>query len=151
MEQATDPLMPVFPINVASELVDLPPRVLRYYEKAGLIRPARVNGKRRFSNLDILFIKNIKCLIEATGVTLAGLRLLYMIGPCWEIRYCSNEKCPAYKNYTRKCWQIVKDFETCNPRICKSCPKYLVSSKNKAKTPFAVKDLGPKSFDKSRS
>ncbi len=52
--------MPIYTMAVAAELTKTTPRMLREYEKAGFIKPGRLNGQRRFSDSDIQFIKNIR-------------------------------------------------------------------------------------------
>ena len=107
MELEIDGLQPVYAISVAAELVGLTPRILREYEKAGFLKPARVNGKRRYSNNEILYIKAIAVYLRELGTTLAGLRLLFAMAPCWEIKNCKREDCPAYGEIRQKCWEAV--------------------------------------------
>lgn len=70
----TDPL---FTISVASQLVNLHPRTLMLYEKAGLISPFRTKtGRRRYSQANIDKINFIHYLTQKKRVNLAGVKLI---------------------------------------------------------------------------
>ena len=76
----TDPLPddePCYVISIASRLVGLHQQTLRYYERAGLIRPHRTSGNiRMYSNADIQRIRQAQRLIEELGVNLAGVEVV---------------------------------------------------------------------------
>lgn len=136
--------MPVYTIAVASGLTRSTPRMLREYEKAGFIKPGRVNGQRRYSGNDIQFIKNVKFYLEEVGMTMTGLKLLYMMAPCWEIKQCNQPDCPAYHNCCDPCWVAVK--KSGGGRTCQGCPIYLTSAKNRKLKIHQGRDLGPRCF-----
>ncbi len=72
MEQ--NPHLPKYPISVVSGLTGLPPQMLRRYEEAGLLEPARLRGKNRlYSDADLLRIEEIASLSEQ-GINAAGIR-----------------------------------------------------------------------------
>lgn len=61
-------------ISVAAELAGMHPQTLRFYERKGLIAPARTPGRsRRYSDADIVLLRRIQEL-TAAGVGLAGVR-----------------------------------------------------------------------------
>ena len=61
-------------ISVAAELAGVHPQTLRFYERKGLIAPARTAGRsRRYSQADIELLRRIQEL-TAEGVGLAGVR-----------------------------------------------------------------------------
>lgn len=69
---------PLFTISVASQLVNLHPRTLMLYEKAGLMKPSRTpTGRRRYSQADIEEIKFLHYLTQTKRINLAGIRLLF--------------------------------------------------------------------------
>ena len=76
----TDPLPddePCYVISIASRLVGLHQQTLRYYERAGFIRPHRTGGNiRMYSNADIHRIRQAQRLIEELGVNLAGVEVV---------------------------------------------------------------------------
>ena len=64
----------VYVISVAAELAGVHPQTLRIYERRGLIRPARTEGRsRRYSPRDIALLQRIQELTNA-GVGLEGVR-----------------------------------------------------------------------------
>lgn len=66
--------MPLFPMGIVTQLTELTPRQVRYYEQQGLIRPARTKGNQRlFSFNDVDRLLRIKSLMEK-GVNIAGVR-----------------------------------------------------------------------------
>src|ERR1051326_1863971 len=71
--------MPKYTIGVVSQLLGLPPQVLRRYEEAGLLEPARQAGKNRlYSDQDIAILEEIAELSEQ-GVNAVGIRHIIRI------------------------------------------------------------------------
>ncbi len=71
---ADDKDRPVYVISVAANLVEMHPQTLRLYERKGLIRPGRSNGKTRlYSERDIEYLREIRRLTQELGVNLAGV------------------------------------------------------------------------------
>lgn len=67
---------PCYVISVAARLVGVHAQTLRYYERIGLIAPARSQGNiRLYSQSDIERLLRIKSLIEDLGVNLAGVEV----------------------------------------------------------------------------
>ncbi|MBN2231723.1 MAG: MerR family transcriptional regulator [Deltaproteobacteria bacterium] len=85
----------MYPIGVVAELLDVHPRTLRLYERAGLVAPARRGGRRYYSALDLCWLRCMRRFIHDDGVNIAGLRKLLMLAPCWEIRRrtCREHRC----------------------------------------------------------
>jgi MerR family transcriptional regulator/heat shock protein HspR len=146
MEIDNESARPVYAITVASSLTNTTPRMLREYENAGFIKPARVNSQRRYSHNDIQFIKNIKFYLDEVGMTITGLKLLYMMTPCWGIKQCGQTECPAYHNYAQKCWEAIKGCGEADGRTCMGCPIYLTFHKNRGMKLHQGKDIGPRCF-----
>lgn len=66
--------MPKYTIGVVSKLVGVPPQMLRRYEEAGLLEPARQEGKNRlYSDQDVTTLEEIASLSDE-GVNAAGIR-----------------------------------------------------------------------------
>jgi MerR family transcriptional regulator/heat shock protein HspR len=64
-------------ISVAARLLEVHPQTLRYYERAGLLRPSRSKGNiRLYSQEDIDHARQIKRLIDDLGVNLAGVEVI---------------------------------------------------------------------------
>ena len=71
--------LPKYTIGVVSQLLGLPPQVLRRYEEAGLLEPARQSGKNRlYSDQDVAILEEIAQLSEQ-GVNAAGIRHIIQI------------------------------------------------------------------------
>jgi DNA-binding transcriptional MerR regulator len=71
--------MPKYTIGVVSQLLGLPPQVLRRYEEAGLLEPARQAGKNRlYSDQDVEVLEEIAELSEQ-GVNAVGIRHIIQI------------------------------------------------------------------------
>ena len=71
--------MPKYSIGIVSQLLGLPPQVLRRYEEAGLLEPARQAGKNRlYSDQDIAMLEEIAKLSEQ-GVNAIGIRHIMTI------------------------------------------------------------------------
>jgi len=80
---------PVYTLKIASGLVGLSPRTIRQYEAAGLIEPARTEGNQRlYSEQDVRWLGCIRDMIHQDGLTIAAIRRLLDLIPCWEIRQC---------------------------------------------------------------
>ena len=71
--------MPKYTIGVVSQLLGLPPQMLRRYEEAGLLEPARQSGKNRlYSDQDIAILEEITEL-SAQGINAMGIRYIIQI------------------------------------------------------------------------
>jgi len=71
--------MPKYTIGVVSQLLGLPPQMLRRYEEAGLLEPARQSGKNRlYSDQDIAILEEISEL-SAQGINSVGIRYIIQI------------------------------------------------------------------------
>src|SRR5438105_11496313 len=71
--------LPKYTIGVVSQLLGLPPQVLRRYEEAGLLEPARQAGKNRlYSDQDVEVLEEIAELSEQ-GVNAVGIRHIIQI------------------------------------------------------------------------
>src|SRR6266849_10172988 len=72
-------ILPKYTIGVVSQLLGLPPQVLRRYEDAGLLEPARQAGKNRlYSDQDITILEEIVEL-SAQGINAVGIRYIVQI------------------------------------------------------------------------
>ncbi len=68
---------PCYVISVAAQMVDLHPQTLRYYERIGLVVPARSPGNMRlYSQNNIERLRKICRLTDELGVNLAGVEVI---------------------------------------------------------------------------
>ena len=71
------PADPCYVISVAAQMVNLHPQTLRYYERIGLVVPARSPGNLRlYSPNDIERLRKICRLTDDLGVNLAGVDVI---------------------------------------------------------------------------
>jgi MerR family transcriptional regulator/heat shock protein HspR len=76
--QRTDNDEPCYVISIAARMVGAHAQTLRYYERAGLVRPSRSQGRRRlYSQSDIERVREIQRLMSDLGVNLAGVDVIF--------------------------------------------------------------------------
>ena len=65
---------PVFVISVAAELAGMHAQTLRQYDRLGLVIPSRTRGGgRRYSQRDVLLLREVQRLSQEEGVSLSGI------------------------------------------------------------------------------
>jgi len=68
---------PRYVISVAAEMLGTQPYTLRYYERVGIIKPARSSGNLRlYSDDDLLQLRRVMTLMYDLGVNLAGVEVI---------------------------------------------------------------------------
>jgi len=68
---------PCYVISIAARMIKVHTQTLRYYEKEGLLEPARSKGNiRLYSRKDIDRLRLIKELVGGLGVNLAGVQVI---------------------------------------------------------------------------
>ena len=69
---------PCYVISVAARMIGMHAQTLRYYERAGLVRPSRSSGQRRmYSPSDIERLREIQRMMSDLGVNLAGVDVIF--------------------------------------------------------------------------
>ncbi len=66
----------VYVMSVAAKLAGVHPQTLRIYERKGLLTPARVHNRRRYSDEDIRRCRLITQLTQVEGINLAGVKMI---------------------------------------------------------------------------
>ena len=117
-------------IGQVSQKVGLSIKRIREYEKEGLIKPMRgkTSNQRLYGSYEINMIMQIKNLIHRRGLTIAGIKALLNLAPCWTIFKCGKtEFCSAYKHPYNRCWEIKERFneEVACIGDCRKCPIFL--------------------------
>lgn len=134
---------PLYTIGTAAELLHVHPRTLRLYEQFGLLRPARKNNRRFYSENDIKWVQCIRYLIHSKGLNQEGLRRLLGLIPCWDLKGCSEAErteCGAYENRATPCWEIASS--TCaKVGKCYECDIYL-HARNQVLNPDELAEIG---------
>ncbi len=68
---------PRYVISVAAELLGTQPYTLRYYERTGIIKPARSRGNvRLYSEADLELLRRVMTLVYELGINLAGVEVI---------------------------------------------------------------------------
>jgi len=68
---------PVYLISIVASMLNIHPQTLRQYERDGLIKPSRTNGRvRLYSQRDIDRMKLILRLTRDLGVNIAGIDII---------------------------------------------------------------------------
>lgn len=68
---------PCYVISIAARMIGVQTHTLRYYEKVGLVEPARSRGNiRLYSEQDIERLRQIRTLMDDLGVNLAGVEVI---------------------------------------------------------------------------
>lgn len=121
-------------ISTAAKILGMSVRMIREYEKEGLIKPYRDpgSGYRLFSDEDLRWIRCIRELIHTEGLNIKGIRRLLTLIPCWEIKSCPKEikeKCLAAVDRTRPCWIVAQKSCIEEANKCRSCKVYLEAQK----------------------
>lgn len=68
---------PRYVISIAAEMLDIQTYTLRYYEKVGIIKPARSPGNTRlYSDVDLALLRRIRTMMGDLGINLAGIDVI---------------------------------------------------------------------------
>ncbi len=125
--------MPLYTIGVVAELMGTTNQTLRLYEKHGLIKPARKNKNRFYSENDIVWLHCLRELIHDKKISIEGIKKLLNYASCWGIISCPEErknKCLAYIDRVKPCWEINPMICSRNSRkICEECVVFLSKAK----------------------
>lgn len=122
----------LYSIGQASKKLHLSAPTLRMYEHHGVLIPYKTkSGRRYYSDADILRVRCMRHMIKEVGLNLEGIRRLFALLPCWEIKPCSKQDrihCPVYLDSTTPCWTFSRVACRKDPMQCKTCEVYLMSS-----------------------
>jgi len=123
---------PVFPISTAAKILNISVHTLRMYEKEGLILSHKSDSKHRlYSKTDLERIICIRNSINKDKISIAGIKSILSLIPCWEINDCQNTSasCGAFLEHTQPCWLMKKNENACAGKDCRECEVYLTYSK----------------------
>jgi len=118
----------VYSIGEAADLLGISVPTIRLYEREGLIIPLRKkSGHRRFKNEDLNRIRCLRETINGKKVSIAGIKRLMSLIPCWKIKHCPDDvrdHCGAYSNSESACWTIPDREWECRTANCRECTVY---------------------------
>lgn len=116
---------PLYPISVVAELIGVTDQTLRLYEKHGLIKPARRNKNRFYSDNDLKWLTCIRDLIHTKKISIEGIKRLLVYAPCWEITECPDGRrssCTSYVDRSKPCWELNRMIcQRDSGKICEDC------------------------------
>lgn len=119
---------PIYSISSAAMLLHISVHTLRMYEREGLIIPFKRESKQRlYSRADIERIECIRKAINEMKMSINGIKTMYSLIPCWNIRNCSEsdrKNCKAYNEHSKPCWSYNHDFNACQGKKCRNCEVY---------------------------
>jgi hypothetical protein len=128
-EKASNKTQRGYPIGEVSKRVNLSQKTIRDYEKMGLICPVREPRTRNriYTGFEIEQIRHITYLIHNEGFTLACLRRIFQLSPCWNIFDCQDkDRCPAYLHSPSiPCYEIRLEEGTLCSGSCEQCAVYI--------------------------
>jgi len=124
----TDKDTPLYTIGVVAQLLEVSVHTLRLYENEGLVIPFKKDSNHRlYSANDIIRLKCIRDSITNKKFSIASIKTLYAMIPCWSIRNCSEgerENCEAYNSTMNPCWTFKHSNNLCALQECRTCDVY---------------------------
>ena len=100
---------PRYVISVASEILNIQTYTLRYYEKIGIIKPARSSGNiRLYSDHDLILVNKVRKLMDELGVNLAGVEVIMRMNH--QLAELQQEK-EQIQNELDRLRRIIEDYQ----------------------------------------
>ena len=125
---ATEVSSGYYTIGEAADILEVSIPTIRMYEREGLIIPYRKNSRhRRFASFDIERIRCMRKMINQEKVSIAGIRRLLALVPCWKIKNCPEDarnSCSAYNQVDAACWMASNKAWNCRSADCRQCTVY---------------------------
>ena len=119
----------LYTIGEAADLIGVSVPTIRMYEREGLIIPLRKASRHRlFAESDLERIRSIRRTINTEKVSIAGIRRLMSLVPCWKINGCSEEQtstCPRLSTNGSPCWIVTGKTWQSKSDECRNCGVYL--------------------------
>ncbi|MBF0421970.1 MAG: MerR family transcriptional regulator [Magnetococcales bacterium] len=132
-------------IGEVAKLLGISIRTIHMYEREGLfISHKNMAGTRYFSQEDIRWLQEVRRMIKSS-ISIAGIRALMSLIPCWEIRRCdyhSRTHCPAITDHSAPCWSNVNNLCEESGQQCRRCEVYQL--RFKAGSLKNIMDIKPK-------
>ncbi len=114
-------------IGVVAKRLGISIRTIHMYEREGLfIAYKNSAGTRYFVERDVEWLIELRKMIKA-GVSIAGIRRLMALIPCWEVRDCTHtgkEDCPVLTDHDAPCWANKENLCPETTQECRDCVVY---------------------------
>ena len=117
-----------YSISEAADILCISVPTLRMYEREGLVIPSRrASGHRAYTGEQLERIRCYRQTMARDKITIAHLKRLISLIPCWEINHCPEEvkaTCRAYPSRGVPCWEATEKSwqELCSK--CLECEVY---------------------------
>ncbi len=119
----------LYTIGEAADLIGVSVPTIRMYEREGLIIPLRKASRHRlFAESDLERIRSIRRTINTEKVSIAGIRRLMSLVPCWKMNGCTDEgrsACPRSTSNGSPCWIVTGKTWQSKSDECRTCGVYL--------------------------
>ncbi len=119
----------LYTIGEAADLIGVSVPTIRMYEREGLIIPLRKASRHRlFAEGDLERIRSIRRTINTEKVSIAGIRRLMSLVPCWKMKGCSEEEkaaCPRSAAEGSPCWMVSGKSWQFKSDECRNCGVYI--------------------------
>jgi len=120
--------LPLYTISTAAKILGISIHTLRMYEREGLVLPfKKESGHRLYSQSDLDRVLCIRRAINENKISIAGIKMIYSLIPCWQIVNCSDEeksKCPSFTAHDKPCWTFSHKKNICKKIECRDCTVY---------------------------
>ncbi|MEG3640099.1 MerR family transcriptional regulator [Magnetococcus sp. PR-3] len=114
-------------IGVVAKRLGVSIRTIHMYEREGLFIAYKNNaGTRYFTERDVEWLIEIRKLIKS-GISIAGIRRLMSLIPCWESKKCSfhnKHNCPVIEDNQLPCWANKDNLCDHSGQECRDCEVY---------------------------
>jgi MerR family transcriptional regulator/heat shock protein HspR len=128
MTELPAPSTQLLSIGEAAAALALSVPTLRMYEREGLLLPIRrPSGHRSYTRADLERVRCIRDTIRRDKVSIAGMRRMLALIPCWSVKRCPAEErdsCPAFTGSDRPCWSLPGKHAACAEEECRACAVY---------------------------
>lgn len=128
IELGIDEDSPLYSIGVVAGLLETSVQTLRLYENEGLIIPYKKDSRHRlYSQNDITRLKCIRDAITQRKFSIAAIKNMYSLIPCWSLKNCSQDdrkNCEAYNGFEMPCWTYKHKNNSCSLEVCNRCEVY---------------------------
>ncbi len=119
----------LYTIGEAADLIGVSVPTIRMYEREGLIIPLRKASRHRlFAESDLERIRSIRRTINMEKVSIAGIRRLMSLVPCWKINDCTEENrahCARSTDNGSPCWMMTGKSWQFKSDECRTCGVYV--------------------------
>lgn len=117
-----------YSISEAADILCISVPTLRMYEREGLVIPSRrESGHRAYTEKQLERIRCYRLTMARDKITIAHLKRLLSLIPCWEINHCAEAdraNCKAYPSREKPCWEATgKTWQELGAK-CLECEVY---------------------------